>query len=133
MGKLFRYLDFLETDGQGLDYVILPLAIRLQFEFAGRRSEIVTLQWEWMGLENWRVAWPDSKTGGMSKPLNEEAHRLLSAAPRHDGCPHVFPPMTTGEYYGGWTSRLTKARLIGLAQHLLAELDKERPTGQGWL
>jgi len=32
MGKLFRYLDFLETDGLGLDHAILPLAIRLQFE-----------------------------------------------------------------------------------------------------
>ena len=115
MGKLFRHLDFLETDGLGLDHAILPLAIRLQFEFAGRRSVIVSPQWDWVDLENRRVARPYSKTGGMFKPLNEEAHRMLSAAPRQDGYPHVFPSpnqtgqyMTTGEYYGGRTRVLKR-------------------------
>ena len=124
MGKLFRYLDFLETDGLGLDHAVLPLAIRLQFEFAGRRSEVVTLQWDWVDLEHRRVVWPDSKTGGMSKPLSEEAWRLLSAAPRHDDCPHVFPSpnhpgqhMTTGEYYGGWTRILKRAGVSHVGTH----------------
>src|SRR2546427_9134856 len=39
-----------------------------------------------LDLDNRRVVWPDSKTGGMSKPLSEEAYRLLSTAPRRDGC-----------------------------------------------
>ena len=85
MGKLFRQLDRIEAEG--LENYVIPLAIRLQFEFAGRRSEIVGLQWDWVDLENRRVVWPDSKTGGMSKPLSEEAHRLLSTAPRQEGCP----------------------------------------------
>src|SRR5256885_12069596 len=63
----------------------------LQFEFAGRRSEIISLEWAWVDLDNRRVVWPDSKTGGMSKPLSEEAYRLLSTAPRRDGCPYVLP------------------------------------------
>ncbi len=124
MGKLFRYLDYLETDGLGLDHAILPLAIRLQFEFAGRRSEVVTLQWDWVDLEHRRVVWPDSKTGGMSKPLSEEAWRLLSTAPRQEGCPHVFPSpnhpgqhMTTGEYYGGWTRILKRAGVSHVGTH----------------
>ena len=124
MGKLFRYLDYLETDGLGLDHAILPLAIRLQFEFAGRRSEIVTLQWDWVDLENRRVVWPDSKTGGMSKPLSEEAYRLLSTAPHQDGCPHVFPSpnhpgqhLTTGEYYSGWTRILKRAGVTHVGTH----------------
>lgn len=118
MGELFRHLDFLEADGLGLDHAILPLAIRLQFEFAGRRSEIVSPQWDWVDLENRRVARPYSKTGGMFKPLSKEAHRLLSAAPRQDGYPHVFPSpnqtgqyMTTGEYYGGRTRILKRANV----------------------
>lgn len=94
MGKLFRYLDYLETGGLGLDHAVLPLAVRQQFESAGRRSEIVTLQWDWGDLEHWRVVWPDSKTGGMSKPLSEEAYRLLSTAPCQDGCPSVCVPVT---------------------------------------
>ncbi len=124
MGKLFRYLDYLETDGLGLDHAILPLAIRLQFEFAGRRSEIITLQWDWVDLENRRVVWPDSKTGGMSKPLSEEAHRLLSTASRQDGCTYVFPSpnhpgqhMTTGEYYSGWTRILKRAGVTHVGTH----------------
>ncbi|WP_458309523.1 tyrosine-type recombinase/integrase [Stenotrophomonas sp. SXG-1] len=79
MSKLFRQLDKIEADG--LEGYVIPLAIRLQFEFAGRRSEIIALEWAWVDLENRRVVWQDSKTGGMSKPMNEEAYRLLSTAP----------------------------------------------------
>lgn len=43
MGKLFRYLDLLEAEG--LEHRVIPLAIRLQFEFAARLSEIVLLEW----------------------------------------------------------------------------------------
>ena len=113
MVRIFRYLD--KLDAEGLENYVIPLAIRLQFEFAGRRSEIVGLQWDWVDLENRRVVWPDSKTGGMSKPLSEEAHRLLSTAPRQEDCPHVLPSpshpgqhLTAGEYYNGW-SRVLKA------------------------
>src|SRR3546814_11348220 len=60
MGKLFRHLDHLEAEG--LEHYVIPLAIRLHFEFAGRRGEIVTLQWDWVDFENRRVVWPDSKT-----------------------------------------------------------------------
>src|SRR3546814_15436469 len=106
MGKLFRQLDKIETEG--LENYVIPLAIRLQFEFAGRRSEIVTLEWEWVDLENRRVVWPDSKTGGMSTPMSEEAYRLLSMAPRQEGTTYVLTsprppeqPLTTGAYSRG--------------------------------
>ncbi|WP_153061353.1 site-specific integrase, partial [Escherichia coli] len=96
----------------------------LQFEFAGRRGEIVTLQWDWVDFENRRVVWPDSKTGGMSKPMSEEAYRLLSAAPRRDDCPHVLPSpthpgqhLTTGEYYNGWSRALKAAGAAHVGTH----------------
>src|SRR3546814_6209833 len=45
---------------------------------------------------------------GISKPMSEEAYRLLSTAPRREGCPYVLPSpndptqhMTHGEHYGG--------------------------------
>mgnify|MGYP002652522042 CR=1 FL=1 len=122
MVRLFRHLEKLEAEG--LENYVIPLAIRLQFEFAGRRGEIVTLQWDWVDLENRRVVWPDSKTGGMSKPLSEEAHRLLSTASRQDGCTYVFPSpnhpgqhMTTGEYYSGWTRILKRAGVTHVGTH----------------
>ena len=122
MGLLFRHLERVEAEG--LENYVIPLAIRLQFEFAGRRSEIVSLQWGWVDLENRRVVWPDSKTGGMSKPLSEEAHRLLSTVPRQEGCPYVLPSprhpgkhLTTGEYYGGWSRALKAAGAAHVGTH----------------
>ena len=114
MGNLFRQLDKIESEG--LENYVIPLGIRLQFEFAGRRSEIIALEWNWVDLQNRRVVWPDSKTGGMSKPMSEEAYRLLSTAPRQEGSRYVLPSpshagkhLTTGEYYGGWSRALKAA------------------------
>ncbi|MFK3818034.1 tyrosine-type recombinase/integrase [Pseudomonas sp. NPDC089407] len=122
MGKLFRRLDTIEAEG--LENYVIPLAIRLQFEFAARRSEIVTLEWEWVDLEHRRVVWPDSKTGGMSKPMSEEAYRLLSTTPRREGNPYVLPSprhpgqhLTTGEYYGGWCRALKAAGATHVGTH----------------
>ena len=69
--RIFRHLEHLEAEG--LENYVIPLAIRLQFEFAARRSEICPLEWDWIDLEKRRVVWPDSKTGGISKPMSEEA------------------------------------------------------------
>ena len=80
--RIFRHLEHLEAEG--LENYVIPLAIRLQFEFAARRSEICPLEWGWVDLEKRRVVWPDSKTGGISKPMSEEAYRLLSTAPRRE-------------------------------------------------
>ncbi|WP_313603599.1 MULTISPECIES: tyrosine-type recombinase/integrase [Comamonas] len=122
MGKLFRHLDSIEAEG--LENYVIPLAIRLQFEFAGRRSEIIALEWAWVDLDNRRVVWPDSKTGGMSKPLSEEAYQLLSTAPRRDGCPYVLPSpndpvkhLTEGEYYGAWCRILKAAGATHVGTH----------------
>lgn len=122
MGKLFRQLDRIEAEG--LENYVIPLAIRLQFEFAGRRSEIVTLEWQWVDLDNRRVVWPDSKTSGMSKPMSEEAYRILSTAPRQEGNPYVLPSprhpgkhLTTGEYYGGWSRALKTAGATHVGTH----------------
>lgn len=79
MVKLFAYLD--KAEAENLEHPILLLAVRLQFEFAARMSEILLLQWDWLDLPNGRVVWPDSKTGDMSKPLSEEAKRRLTSAP----------------------------------------------------
>jgi len=122
MAKLFKHLEQIEAEGL-VPYVI-PLAIRLQFEFAARRSEIVLLEWEWIDLENRRVVWPDSKTGGMSKPMSEEAYRLFSTAPRQEGNPYVLPSprhpgehLTTGEYYNGWSRTLKAAGVPHVGTH----------------
>ncbi|MBH2534041.1 integrase arm-type DNA-binding domain-containing protein [Serratia marcescens] len=122
MVRIFRQLDKVESEG--LENYVIPLAIRLQFEFAARYSEIAMLQWLWVDLENRRVVWPDSKTGGISKPMSDEAYRLLSAAPREEGVPHVLPSsscpgshLTEGEYYSGWCRVLKAAGATHVGTH----------------
>ncbi len=124
---LFRYLEKMEAGELELEKTenyVIPLAIRLQFEFSGRRSEICPLEWDWLDFERRRVVWPDSKTGGISKPMSEEAHRLLSTAPRREGCPYVLPSpndpakhLTHGEYYGGWCRVLKAAGVPHIGTH----------------
>lgn len=51
--RIFRHLEHLEAEG--LENYVIPLAIRLQFEFAARRSEICPLEWGWIDLEKRRL------------------------------------------------------------------------------
>lgn len=122
MRKLYAYLD--RADVEGLEHPFITLAIRLQFEFAARMSEVLTLKWQWVDLDQRRVTWPDSKTGGMTKPLSDEAHRLLSAAPRLEDSPFVCPsifdpskPMTDNTYHHGWRRILERAGVPHVGTH----------------
>jgi len=97
--KLFHYLA--RAEREELEHPTIMLAVRLQFEFAARMSEIINLQWDWIDLAKRRVAWPDSKTGGVSKPMSQEAHRLLKSARRYPGSPYVCPaPCDEGKPLG---------------------------------
>jgi len=113
-----------ELEAEGLENYVIPLAIRLQFEFAAQRSEICPLEWAWLDFENRRVVWPDSKTGGMSKPMSAEAYRLLSRAARREGCPYILPSpndpdkhLTFGKHYGGWCRALKAAGVPHVGTH----------------
>ena len=60
MGRVNCYLDQLEAEG--LEHAVIPLAhppaisgLPLAF------LKIVSLQWDWIDLENRRVVWPDSR------------------------------------------------------------------------
>jgi len=87
-------------------------------------SEILKLEWAWVDLDNRRVEWPDSKTGGMSKPMSAEAVRLLEAAPRLEKslyvCPSIFDPnrpMSKHTYYKGLRRILGRAGLPRIGTH----------------
>lgn len=120
--RLFAYLD--RADAEGLEHPFLTLAIRLQFAFAARRSEILQLEWAWIDVENRRVVWPDSKTGGMSKPLSVEAAELLANAPRLEDSPYVVPsifdpqkPMPGHTYSAGWGRIIERAGIPHCGTH----------------
>ncbi|MDP1963678.1 MAG: site-specific integrase [Reyranella sp.] len=120
--RLYAYLS--KAEAEGLEHPFILLAVRLQFEFAARMSEILKLEWAWVDLDNRRVEWPDSKTGGMSKPMSAEAVRLLQAAPRLERSPYVCPsifdpnrPMSKHTYYKGWRRILGRAGLPHIGTH----------------
>ncbi|AEB85354.1 tyrosine-type recombinase/integrase [Alicycliphilus denitrificans] len=122
MVKLFAYLDKAEVDG--LEHPIHLLAVRLQFEFAARMSEVLLLRWHWLDLPNGRVVWPDSKTGDMSKPLSAEARRLLESAPHYGDSPYVCPaildhkrPLSPHSYYQAWRRILDRAGVPKVGTH----------------
>lgn len=122
MVKLFAYLD--KAEAGELEHPIYLLAVRLQFEFAARMSEVLLLQWDWLDLPNGRVVWPDSKTGDMSKPLSEEARRLLTNAPHYGDSPYVCPaildhskPLSPHTYYQAWRRILDRAGVPKVGTH----------------
>ena len=122
MVSLFAYLD--KAEAEKLEHPIYLLAVRLQFEFAARMSEILLLQWDWLDLPNGRVVWPDSKTGDMSKPLSEEARRLLTNAPRYGKSPYVCPAILDHDkalgphsYYQAWRRILDRAGVPKVGTH----------------
>ncbi|PRD41053.1 integrase [Phyllobacterium phragmitis] len=122
MRKLFEYLA--RAEAEGLEHPFIILAIRLQFEFAARMSEIIELEWSWVDFDSRRVVWPDSKTGGMSKPMSAEALRLFENAPLLENSPFVCPsvfdpkkPMPSFTYYEGWKRILKRAGLPHVGTH----------------
>jgi integrase len=120
--RLYVYLN--KAEAEGLEHPFILLAVRLQFEFAARMSEILKLEWAWVDLDHRRVTWPDSKTGGMSKPMSAEAVRLLAVAPRLEEsayvCPSIFDPnrpMSKHTYYKGWRRILGRAGVPRIGTH----------------
>lgn len=120
--QLFAYL--VKAEVEGLEHPLILLAVRLQFEFAARMSEILKLEWAWVDLNKRRITWPDSKTGGMSKPMSVDAVRLLETAPRLEASPYVCPsifdpymPMPKLTYYNGWRRILTRAGIPHVGTH----------------
>lgn len=122
LANLFDYLD--RADAEGLEHPSYTLAIRLQFAFAARMSEIIALQWEWIDFEERRVTWPDSKTGSITKPLSTEAIRLLRGAPRFTGSPNVVPgiinpqlSLSKQSYESAWKRILVASGLLHVGTH----------------
>lgn len=122
LAQLYKYLD--RADEEGLEHPTVMLAVRLQFEFSARMSEIRLLEWKWIDFENRRVVWPDSKTGDISKPMSEVAYQLLKNAYRIDDSPYVCPaifdpqtPLPSSTYYNGWKRILGRAGVPHVGTH----------------
>jgi len=72
-------------------------AIRLLAFTGARKSEILTLRWDWVDFENKRLNLPDSKTGEKSIYLNAPALEVLSNLPRQQDNPYVIVGSKEGQ------------------------------------
>jgi integrase len=65
-------------------------AIRLLVLTGARKSEILTLRWDWIDLDARRINFPDSKTGEKTMPLSPQTLEGLRGIERVHDNPHVI-------------------------------------------
>jgi integrase len=96
-------------------------AIRLLLFTGARRSEILTMRWDWVDAERGVARLPDSKTGAKTIPLPAPAVEIMAALPRFKGNPHVLPGDKTGTSFVGiskpWQRIRKLAKLDDLRLH----------------
>jgi len=98
---------------------IAATAVRLLLLTGCRKSEILSLRWEWVDVERGCLRLPDSKTGAKVVPLASAAQELLTALPR--GSEFVLPAAKGAGHYTGlqkdWERIRERAALPGLRIH----------------
>ena len=96
-------------------------AIGLLVLTGARLSEILTLRWEHVDLDNQVLRLPDSKTGAKLVYLNGAAINLLRTMPRMDGNPHVIAGRRNGarliNLQKPWRRIRSRAGLPGVRIH----------------
>ena len=117
VGHLAETVNGLEA--QGTVSRSAAAAIRLLLLTGCRKSEILSLRWDWVDLERGYLRLPDSKTGAKTVPLASAAVELLAGLPRRS--PYVLPAGKGSGHYVGlqkeWEEVREHAHLPGLRIH----------------
>jgi integrase len=96
-------------------------AIRLLILTGARKTEILSLRWEWVDFENRQIRLPTSKTGAKAISLGAPALELLAGIPRDQASPYVFPSTVANTHYVGlpkvWRHVRDLAKLEGVRLH----------------
>lgn len=108
-----------ETAGEEMTGVVL--AVRLLALTGMRRSEVLSLRWEYIDAERLCFFLPDSKTGRKAVPVGPPVLELLARAPRAVGNPFVCPGARRGAPLVGidkaWKRLAKRAGLEGVRLH----------------
>ena len=108
--ELSRLGDVLtEAERDGVNPFAIA-SIRLLMLTGARKSEILTLRWDWVDFENKALQLPVSKTGAKSIPLAAPALELLSSLPRIGENPHVIVGEKDNRHLVGLTKIWAKIR-----------------------
>ena len=117
--RLGRALDEVETGGRTSSSAVA--AIRLLILTGCRKSEILTLRWEEVALEQAELRLSDSKTGARVVSLSEPAVKLLADLPRTPGSPWVLPGRKPGTHLrkldDAWQAVRSRAGLDDVRLH----------------
>ena len=96
-------------------------AVRLLLLTGCRKSEVLTLRWDWVDAGRKCLRLPDSKTGAKVVPLASAALELLAGTSREPGSDFVFPTATGAGHYAGlqkdWERIRARAGLLNLRLH----------------
>ena len=85
--RLGEALEKMEAEG----YRQFCDLVRLLLLSGARLREVMTLKWDQIDEKALTIRWKDSKTGKVSKPLNDALFAVLARLPREEGKPWVFP------------------------------------------
>jgi integrase len=88
-----------------------------------RRQEILGLRWDWLDARARCIRFADTKTGPQLRPLGKVALDHLTAQPREDGSPWMFPAIQGDGHYIGAPRAFARfchdAGLKGVTLHTL--------------
>ena len=138
--QLARLGDVLaQVEREGIEPPSAVPALRLLLATGARRSEILTLKWDYVRLEERRIDLPDSKTGPKSIPLNSVAIGVLTDLQRardpEDASPWVLPGRLPGKPLVGlphsWERIRTRAGLAGVRLHDLRHTNASLAAASG--
>lgn len=93
--NLFRVLQEAEMHKTFIPSTIN--AIRLLLLTGCRLSEILTLKWEYIDIENFRINFPDSKTGKKTTYISPFAIEILNSIPKVENNPYVLQGKVEGK------------------------------------
>jgi len=97
MKRLEAVLDEIDQN-KSMDPCIAP-AIRFALLTGARKSEFLTMKWEYVDIKSRVVRLPDSKTGPRNLYLSERAIEVLDQMPRQQNNPYVFPGKKLNDHF----------------------------------
>ena len=110
-----------ELETTGLVSAWAAAALRLLIFTGARKSEILTLRWEWVNLDQAVLELPTSKTGKRRIALNAAAIHVLKRLPRVNGNPFVVvgqkPESHMVGLYAPWKRVCQKAEILACRIH----------------
>jgi integrase len=119
LSKLGRVLMDITAEGSESSATIA--IVKLLLLTGCRKSEILTLKWEYVDFQRGYLYLPDSKTGAKAVPVSNAALEILRNIEKHPTSSYIFSNMKADSYFVGfpkaWERIKRRAGLDGMRLH----------------